>query len=146
MINMRANSFINKSKPFIIIVILALVCVFLPINIKAQDSLSHYLIRSAQNNPALRASYNQYLASLEMIPQVGALPDPDLSFAFFLKPKEELMGNLQLDVRVMQMFPWFGTLTASNNEAALMAKARFQEFSEARNRLFFDMTSLYYQL
>jgi outer membrane protein TolC len=143
---MRANSYKNKSKPFSIIVILALVCVVLPINIKAQDSLSHYLIRSAQNNPALKASYNQYLSSLEMIPQVGSLPDPDVTFDIFIKAKEEVMGNQNLDVRLMQMFPWFGTLTTAKQEAALMAKARFQEFSEARNRLFFDMTSIYYQL
>ena len=143
---MRVTLNIKGLKSLIYMLLIGLAGFLCPQNLKAQDSLTNYLVRSAQNNPALKASYNQYLASLEMIPQVGSLPDPDLSFAFFLKPKEELMGNQQLDVRVMQMFPWFGTLTASKNEAALMAKARFQEFSEARNRLFFDMTSLYYQL
>lgn len=143
---MSATIFIKKTKLLILMLILGFMGFLYPKNLKAQDSLTNYLIRSAQNNPALKASYNQYLASLEMIPQVGSLPEPDLSFAFFLKPKQELMGNQNVDIRYMQMFPWFGTLTAAKNEAAQMAKARFQEFSEARNRLFFDLTSLYYQL
>ena len=117
-----------------------------PQNLKAQDSLSNYLIRSAQNNPALKSSFNQYRASLEMIPQVGSLPDPEMTFGVFIKPNQLLMGNQNADIKFMQMFPWFGTLTTAKNEAAQMAKARFQEFSEARNRLFFDLTSLYYQL
>ena len=143
---MRANSYMKISKSLSIIIVLALLGLVFPKNLRAQDSLSHYLVKSAQNNPALKASYNQYLASLQMIPQVGALPDPDVTFDFFIKAKEEVMGNQNLDVRLMQMFPWFGTLTSAKLEAAQMAKARFQEFSEARNRLFFDMTKLYYQL
>ena len=143
---MSATTFIRGIKSLSIFVILALAGIVFPQSLKAQDSLSHYLIRSAQNNQALKATYNQYLASLEMIPQVGSLPDPEMTFGIFIKPKEELMGNQNADIRFMQMFPWFGTLTAAKNEAAQMAKARFQEFSEARNRLFLEITSLYYQL
>lgn len=143
---MTASSFIKGLKSLSIFVILGFVAISYPQNLKAQDSLTHYLIRSAQNNPALKSSYNQYRASLEMIQQVGSLPDPDITFGVFLKPNEQLMGNQNADIKFMQMFPWFGTLTAAKNEAAQMAKARFQEFSEARNRLFYDVTSRYYQL
>jgi outer membrane protein TolC len=143
---MRANSIIKRFRTLSIIVLLVLVCFISPKTLRAQDSLSHYLIRSAQNNPALKSSYHQYLALLEMIQQVGSLPDPDASFGVFTRPNEQIMGNQNADIKFMQMFPWFGTLTTAKNEAALMAKARFQEFAEARNRLFFDLTSIYYQL
>jgi outer membrane protein TolC len=143
---MAAYSFIKGLKTLSIFAILGLATISNPQNLKAQDSLTHYLIRSAQNNPALKSSYNQYRASLEMIQQVGSLPDPDITFGVFIKPNEQLMGNQNADIKYMQMFPWFGTLTSAKNEAAQMAKARFQEFSESRNRLFFDLTSLYYQL
>ena len=143
---MTAYSFIKGLKSLSIFVILGFVAISYPQNLKAQDSLTNYLVISAQNNPALKSSYNQYRASLEMIQQVGSLPDPDITFGVFTKPNQQLMGNQNADIKFMQMFPWFGTLTSAKNEAALMAKARFEEFSDARNRLFFDLTSLYYQL
>ncbi|MDP4292768.1 MAG: hypothetical protein Q8908_16930, partial [Bacteroidota bacterium] len=133
-------------KLLMVIVLLSLSKFAFSQNLKAQDSLTHYLMRSAQNNPALKASYNQYLTSLQMIQQVGSLPDPEMTFGVFLKPNQQLMGNQNADIKLMQMFPWFGTLTISKTEAAQMAKARFQEFLEARNRLFFDLTSIYYQI
>ena len=143
---MIAYSLIKGLKSLSIFVLIGLASLIYPRNLMAQDSLTNYLIRSAQNNPALKSSYNQYRASLEMVQQVASLPDPDITFGVFLKPNQQLMGNQNADIKFMQMFPWFGTLTAAKNEAALMAKARFQEFSEARNRLFFDVKSLYYQL
>jgi outer membrane protein TolC len=143
---MRAITFIKRLKALSFVLLVDLAGLLYPQNLKAQDSLTNYLIRSAQNNPALKSSYNQYRASLEMIQQVGSLPDPEMTFGVFIKPNQQLMGNQNADIKFMQMFPWFGTLTAAKNEAAQIAKARFQEFSEARNQLFFDMTSLYYQL
>lgn len=143
---MSASYFIKVLNSLSIFVILSFAPLLFPQKLMAQDSLTNYLISAAQNNPALKSSYNQYLASLEMIQQVGSLPDPDVTFGFFIKPKEELMGNQNADIKLMQMFPWFGTLTSAKNEAALMAKARFESFSEARNKLFSDVKSLYYQL
>jgi outer membrane protein TolC len=143
---MTAYSNIKGMKSWSLLMLLVIGGLLSPKSLLAQDSLSHYLVRSAQNNLTLKSSYNQYLASLEMIQQVGSLPDPDMTFGVFIKPKGELMGNQNADIKFMQMFPWFGTLTAAKSEAALMAKARFQEFSEARNKLFYDLTAIYYQI
>ncbi|MDP4208472.1 MAG: TolC family protein [Bacteroidota bacterium] len=127
-----------------IVLVAILVCVLKPGY--SQDSINNYLMIAAKNNPSLKASYNEYLASLEMVPQVGALPDPDVTFGYFIKPKEELMGKQVADIRFMQMFPWFGTLKASKTEATSMAQARFEAFAEARNRLYFEVKSAWYQL
>ena len=143
---MIVKSIITRFKFLNIFAIMFISVLFSPQYLMAQDSLTNYLTRSAQNNPALKSSYSQYLASLQMIPQVGSLPDPEMTFGFFIKPEVEIMGKQNADIRFMQMFPWFGTLTSAKDEAAQMAKARFQEFSEARNKLFYDVKSLYYQL
>ena len=45
------------------------------------QTLYDYQLEAASNNPSLRASYNHYLSSLEMTPQVSSLPDPEVSFA-----------------------------------------------------------------
>jgi hypothetical protein len=56
-------------------------------------SLDDYLEMAAKNNPEIKAVYNQYLASLEKVPQAGALPDPQASFGFFLKPMAIVGGS-----------------------------------------------------
>jgi outer membrane protein TolC len=112
---------------------------------KAQQQ-DDYIKIAAENNPALKSKYNQYLAALERVPQVGALPDPELSFGFFLRPMERYMGNQVGDISLMQMFPWFGTLDAARSEAALMAKMKYEEFREERNRVVYEVKQSYFEL
>ncbi|MDO9039882.1 MAG: hypothetical protein Q7U65_00740 [Bacteroidota bacterium] len=102
----------------------------------AQDSLAVYLEQAGKNNPGVKASFSQYLAALEKVPQVGSLPDPQGSLDFFLKPMELLNGNQVGSISVMQMFPWFGTLKLAKDEASLMAKAQFSLFQESKAGLF----------
>lgn len=113
---------------------------------KAQDSLSVYLEIAAQNNPGLKASFNQYLAALEKVPQVGTLPDPQASFGFFLEPMAILGGNQVANIEVMQMFPWFGTLKTAKDEASEMANAKFEAFNAAKANLFYQVKSNAWQL
>jgi len=115
----------------------------------AQDSArgpGPYLEMAARNNPQIQAAYSQYLAALEKVPQVGSLPDPQASFGYFIKPMELLGGNQVANIELMQMFPWFGTLKASRDEASLMAKAKFETFNNIKTELFFLVRADWYQL
>ena len=49
-----------------------------------QDDLDNYLKIAAENNPGLKAKFNDYMAALEVAPQVRTLPDPQLAFAYFI--------------------------------------------------------------
>ncbi len=109
-------------------------------------SLDSSLALAAKNNPQVKAAYTRYLAALEKVPQVGSLPDPEASFGFFLKPMELLAGNQVSDIRVMQMFPWFGTLKIAKDEATEMAKARFELFNAEKADLFFRVKSNWYAM
>lgn len=115
------------------------------LNVPAQ-TLEDYLKTAAENNPGIKSKFLSYQASLEKIPQVGALPDPELSFGIFIKPMERYMGNQIAEFTLMQMFPWFGTLSASEDEAAAMSKAKFEEFNEAKSMLFYEVKSTWYSL
>lgn len=111
-----------------------------------ESQIDQYLQVAAQNNPALKAEYHSYLASLENVPQVNALPDPELSFGYFINPIETRVGPQHARFGITQMFPWFGTLGARGDAAAERAKAKFEAFQEARNKLFFDVQEKWYQL
>lgn len=110
------------------------------------QTLDDYLKIAAENNPGLKSKFYSYQASLEKVPQVGALPDPQLTFGILTEPMERYMGNQIMDISIMQMFPWFGTLGAAEDEATAMAKAKYEEFNETKSILFYEVKATYYSL
>jgi len=114
--------------------------------ISAQQDLDSYLIAAAENNPELIAKFNDYMAALEIAPQVKALPDPQIAFASFISPVETRVGPQRLKISASQMFPWFGTLKARENVAIQAAKAKYEVFLEAKSRLFNEVRSNYYNI
>lgn len=110
------------------------------------DSLSFYLRLAAKNNPSVMQRFTEYRAALEKIPQVSALPDPELGIDAFLTPMELVAGNQIGDLSLMQMFPWFGTLRAAKDEMSLMAKADYETFREAKQQVFYDVQKTWYDL
>lgn len=110
------------------------------------QTVDNYLITAAENNSNLKSKYLQYQASLERVSQVGSLPDPQLSFGIFIEPMERYIGNQVAQFSLMQMFPWFGTLGAAQDEMTLMAKARFEEFNEAKSALYYEVRANWYAL
>ena len=117
-------------------------------NVYAQEteSLNQYLQIAGANNPRLKSLFNQYLAALEEVPQVGALPDPQVSFAVFIQPIETRVGAQRASFSASQMFPWFGTLTAQERVAAERAKAKLQQFEDAKLELFKQVKVIYNDL
>jgi len=125
---------------------IALLLFVFSVHLNAGDLLADYLKTGAENNPGLKAAYYRYLATAEKIPQVGSLPDPQVSFGYFLEPMPLMMGNQVAQVQVMQMFPWFGTLQAAESEAGRMAGASFEMFRQEKALLFFRIKVAYYNL
>src|SRR5690554_525074 len=105
-----------------------------------------YLRMAVENNPGLKASYLEFEAAIQQIPQARGLPDPSLMVAYTVWPSELMPGMAKASVSLSQMFPWFGTLKARGDEAALNAEARFEAFIEQRNNLFYQMAEAWYPL
>jgi cobalt-zinc-cadmium efflux system outer membrane protein len=114
--------------------------------LSAQQELEGYLQTAAENNPGLKAKFKDYMASLELAPQAGALPNPNVAFGYFISPVETRVGPQQFKISASQMFPWFGTLEARENEAVQMAKAKYENFLEARSLLFNEVRSTYFNI
>lgn len=136
----------NKIKIQAYIIGIALLLGFLPAFSQQADSLAWYLETAARNNPLVNSNFALYKASLEKIPQAGAYEDPELDIGVFVKPMETLSGKQIADFTLMQMFPWFGTRKAARNEATEMSRMAYEQFREARNNLFYEVKSQWYQL
>ncbi len=130
-------------KKYIYIVGLLLLIPFMAI---AQQELDKYLVIAAENNPGLQVKFKEYMAALEVAPQVKALPDPQAAFAYFISPVETRVGPQQFRFSVSQMFPWFGTLKTKENIANQDAKAKYEAFLESKSRLFNEVRSNYYNI
>jgi outer membrane protein TolC len=113
-------------------------------SIRAQ-TLEDYLLQAAENNPGLKAAYARYQATAEQVNQ-ASLPNPELQAGAFIRPMERFMGNQTADLRLMQMFPWFGMLSTQKEEAYHMGQADYQLFLEEKNRLFFEVKSTWNSL
>jgi cobalt-zinc-cadmium efflux system outer membrane protein len=122
-----------------------LVALCFSISSQAQN-LEDYFRQAAANNPGLQAQYKNFETALQRTAQVSSLPDPSLSFGYFISPVETRLGPQMARFSLKQMFPWFGTLKAQEKASSFLAEAKFQEFLEARNHLYYQVAAAYYPL
>ena len=127
-------------RKIVIMTILFAVC-----DLSAQTLTDYYGV-AADNNPELKARYKEFEASLQKLPQVSSLPDPNLSLGYFISPVETRVGPQNMKFSLTQMFPWFGTLKAQKNVAALLADSKYQAFLNTKNQLFSQVAAVYYPL
>ncbi len=109
-----------------------------------KEILDEYLTTAAENNPGLRSKFNDYMASMEKVPQVETLPDPKFAFGYFINPVETRVGPQRATFGLSQAFPWFGTLNAKRDAASEMAKASYEVFENSKSNLFFEIKAVYY--
>lgn len=111
-----------------------------------RDSLVSYLEIAAKNNPTVQQRFQEYMAAVQKVPQVGTLPDPELSAGVFLSPMAQIDGNQIADFRLMQMFPWAGTLKVAKSEMILMAKAKYESFRNIKFQVLFEVQQTWFDL
>jgi outer membrane protein, heavy metal efflux system len=128
-----------------IAILTGLICLSF-LSLQAQIYPEPYLQQALENNPGLQAQQKAREAAQQQVDISGALPDPTLTAGFFTPPMERFMGTQWIDVSVMQMFPWFGTLGKQRSVAEKMAESQYQQFRDERNRLFMDMTRLWLEI
>ncbi|MFT7382326.1 MAG: cobalt-zinc-cadmium efflux system outer membrane protein [Roseivirga sp.] len=127
---------------------LLIICLFGAFNLSlfSQTPLDGYLEKAASQNPTLKAKFNMYLAALEKVEQKGSLPDPTVSFGYFISPVETRVGAQRFKAGLSQMFPWRGTLPKQKQLAASLAQVKFEEFEAAKNMLFLEIKNSYLSL
>lgn len=134
------------NKRLLAIVLLAGSCFFSGLSQQLPDTLVSYLGIAANNNPEVRQKLNEYQAALQSIPQAASLPDPELTAGVMLMPMELVNGRQLADLKLMQMFPWFGVLRNAKDEMSLMARAKFEDFRNTRLKVSYDVSSSWYEL
>jgi outer membrane protein TolC len=107
--------------------------------------LEDYLAYAAMNNPGLQAAFNRWKAALERVPQVKALPDPRLSYRYYVSEIETRVGAMRQGFGLSQTFPWLGKLELRGDVAAAAAEAERHRFEALRLKLFHEVKNAYYE-
>lgn len=111
-----------------------------PVDANTPRTLTQYLQYAALHNAGLKASFEDWRAALEQIPQAKALPDPTFTYGYFIERVET-----RQQAGIMQMFPWFGKIEARADAAAAGAKAAQKRYEAAKLELFAQVKDVFYE-
>jgi len=115
-------------------------------DLPAAPGIEDYVTYAALHSPELRARFEEWRAALERVPQAKALPEPRLSYAYYVEQVETRAGPQRHRLSLMQMFPWFGTLRLRGDVARAGARAAYERLEGARLALAQRVKDAYYEL
>ena len=124
-----------------VLLALLLICSF---SIQGQQ-LEAYIEEAIKNNPNIQAVEKQHAITKERILESGSFPNTDFSGGYMFG-KEKMPMMWQAEFSVMQMLPWFGTISAREKYATAVADADFLEIEIAKRKIRRDLSQSYYRL
>ncbi|MEX2657205.1 MAG: TolC family protein [Balneolales bacterium] len=110
------------------------------------SQLEEYLRIAAEENPELKALWHRFRADLEVVPQVGTLPDPEIRIGYTINPmmSEAFLGRFSLSA--MQMFPWFGTLETRREMQRASAESGYERLNIRQLEIFRNIQATWFDL
>lgn len=124
-------------------VIILSLCVSIPCLSAELQTYADFLRIAQENNPGVQAAYNHWQAELSKADAVKALPDPKLTYSYFIESVETRTGPQEHKAGISQQFPWFGTLDAKQSAQLARADSAYEHYRAALLRLAFDVRRAY---
>ena len=110
------------------------------------STLDECLAYAALRSPKLEAAYYRWQAALERVPQARTLPDPTITYAYYIESVETRVGPQEHLAGVKQTIPWIGKLSRRGDIRAEEARAEYERYQTAKLELFYRVRELYYEL
>ena len=114
--------------------------------ITERSSLEDCLAYAALHSPKLEAAYYRWQAALERIAQVKSLPDPSVTYAYYIESVETRVGPQEHLAGLQQTIPWLGKLVGRGDMEAQAAQAEYERYQAVKLDLFFRVKDIYYEL
>ena len=134
-----------KHKVSIIKSVFTLCSLLFVLTVQSQD-LQSLIDEALTNNPQIQKFDFQYQIASEKVNEANSLPNTEFNVGYMAIAPEMDMPMERFRVSVMQMLPWFGTISARENYASSMADAQYIEVTIAKRKLALSISQLYYQL
>lgn len=124
---------------------LIIILILLTYSLSSQ-TVDDYLKEAESNNPLLKAKYKEYEQQLLNAPQLSAIPDPTLSFGYFVTRPYTRVGPQNFKLSFVQKLPWFGTLSNYEKESLQLAEAKRMDFEQAKVDIFYNIRTNLFEL
>ncbi len=117
--------------------------------IKARDipiipTLENYILLAQKQNAGLQSAYKDWESAINQISVKKGLPNPTLSFGYFLENIETAVGPQEMKIGITQMVPWFGKLKTKGEIQAFQVEILFQMLQQKRLTLEHKIRTVYY--
>jgi len=96
--------------------------------IESDGKLESYIAYAMKNSPKLEAQFERWQAGIHKIARMRRLPDPVISYAYYINHVETRVGPQRHKVSFRQSFPWPTRLIEGANAASAKAKAEGKRF------------------
>ncbi len=131
----------KKCKLLCVIILILLVK-----EVDCQNTLNDYIEIAIDNSPLIKTKYNDYLSKKEEVKSKVALENPEFSASLLPKPMMNVNGEQVASVSLMQMFPWFGTLSSNEKMLQCSNQSAYWTYVNAVNQVVYETKVLYYDM
>jgi outer membrane protein TolC len=115
-------------------------------DLAVDGTLEAYIATALRQSPTLRASFERWRAAIHRIPQARRLPEPTLTYGYFIQSVETRVGPQRHRVGLSMGFPWPTKLTAGADAASIAARSKQRQFEARALTLGQQVAEVYWQL
>lgn len=108
--------------------------------------LSEILEEALEENPLVKAAYEEWQANLEKIPQAKSLPDPMIDYSYFGQSVETRLGPQRNKLSLSQKIPFFGKLSLKGKIAEKGASILEEQYNRVKADVVLKVKEAYYSL
>lgn len=108
--------------------------------------LATYVAHAARHSPELRASFERWRSATHAISARRRLPEPMISYGFYIRRVETRVGPQRHRVSLSQVFPWPTKLTRGADAASARARAAQRRFDADAIALRYRVEDAYWRL
>ncbi len=117
-----------------------------PPELGPEATLDDYVRYAELRDPGLRAAFEAWRAALERVPQARSLPDPRLTWRYYVEEVETRVGPQRQSLGIAQAFPWFGELALRGDRAFEAAEVLRWRLEARRQALRAEVREAWYEL
>lgn len=107
------------------------------------SSLRDMLSYAEAHNPGVRAAFEKWKSALEKAPQDRSLPDPRVTYSYYLREDKTQIEPMTQKFALSQEFPLFGKLTLMGDMSLARAEMERRNYESKKQDLFFELKKHY---
>ena len=110
----------------------------------ADFQLRRLMVIMLAENPAIRQAQARYRSGLQRVPQAVSLPDPQLSYRYFVRSPETRVGPQDQALDLNQAIPWAGKRRLQGERAEEFAGSLAWRVRDIQRRLVAELKTNYF--